>query len=191
MDLTAPGASADADVAPGGASPAVSTHTHPPPQLEALRVESDRLRLWLQKRQMVSRTRWEYFVHYQGWKSKWDVWMTNESIFKKNTENAKLTGTEQGKVSRGPSGFSKKDKEAEKEKIRTEAKAKREKEMRRKKRAVKNIAKAKKRVGKAERRKARALAKGKDAGTACGGVGESSLPACALLCGLMWFAAVS
>ena len=97
--------------------------------------------------------RWEYFIHYKGWKPKWDVWMTNESIFKKNPENAKLCG-DQGDVSKGPSGFKK-----EKAKVRQQAQAKKEKERRRQQKAKKRALKAAKQEAKAARKAAKLKAK--------------------------------
>jgi hypothetical protein len=70
--------------------------------------------------------RWEYLVHYQGWKSKWDAWMTNESIFKQNEENLKLCSESfTGTVGQGP-GHLKKVKAAEKARLQAEKKCKRE-----------------------------------------------------------------
>lgn len=63
---------------------------------------------------------WEYLVHYQGWKSKWDAWMTNESIFKQNEENLKLCSESQtGTIGQGPGQF-KKSKAAEKARVAAE-----------------------------------------------------------------------
>ena len=38
--------------------------------------------------------RWEYKVHYKGWKPKWDTWMTSEGVFKFTEENKDLGGLE-------------------------------------------------------------------------------------------------
>jgi hypothetical protein len=39
---------------------------------------------------------WEYRVHYLGWKSKWDQWLTNEHVFKKVEHNMELLQNEMG-----------------------------------------------------------------------------------------------
>lgn len=39
---------------------------------------------------------WEYRVHYLGWKSNWDQWLTNEHVFKKVEHNMKLLQTNMG-----------------------------------------------------------------------------------------------
>ena len=103
--------------------------------------------------------RWEYFIHYQGWKNKWDVWMTNESIFKKNEENAKLC-TDSADVTKGPGAY-KKDREAEKEKIRLAEKKKKDREKKKERRAAKKARREAKRAAKLEKKKAKAAAKAK------------------------------
>jgi hypothetical protein len=44
------------------------------------------------RRSKKSTRRWEYLVHYQGWKSRWDEWMDSQRVFKRTKENMQMLG---------------------------------------------------------------------------------------------------
>ncbi|KAL7546694.1 hypothetical protein ACHAWF_010020 [Thalassiosira exigua] len=45
---------------------------------------------------------WCHLVHFQGWNSRWDRWMTEADVFRDTLENRKRLGANTGKIVRAP-----------------------------------------------------------------------------------------